>query len=148
MPKPRPGARQMWRPKTSTAAWRCRSCGCSNHKPCADGCCWVAEKLCSSCKVTPETLAAMITADPFLLQEPLLDLLRAFDPLHLSRTATQLRAERVAAAKIQALAGMRRRGPRGSAALPPRSQAVQALLIQVSKLLELQFSPFRGAHVQ
>lgn len=43
----------------------CRYCGCSEHSPCAGGCCWVPDPLgprCSACP--PGAAAARQTADP------------------------------------------------------------------------------------
>lgn len=34
---------------------RCRVCGCSDEQPCAGGCTWVSEDLCSAC-ATPEAM--------------------------------------------------------------------------------------------
>ncbi len=38
----------------NTAGWFCLSCGCDDKHACPKGCCWVLEKVCSSCATAEE----------------------------------------------------------------------------------------------
>jgi hypothetical protein len=42
---------------------RCRICGCTDERPCAGGCFWVAADLCSNCGASP-TGAVRLWASP------------------------------------------------------------------------------------
>lgn len=35
--------------RSETADWVCTGCGCTEERACIGGCCWVGDRLCSTC---------------------------------------------------------------------------------------------------
>lgn len=40
---------------------KCRVCGCTNLRGCPEGCCWIAEDLCSEC-IDPDEVEAVLAS--------------------------------------------------------------------------------------